>query len=148
MEARSADGEGRHVEIRASRRPRERRDLLDIDPEPVAVALEVGRYRLRRELIVTRRDRGMGGKHGTRRDRLESSVEIRPAAHQVPDAFQYQERGVSFVDVPYRRPYAQGGQSAHAAHSENDLLLDPGPHVAAVKAVRDVAVELAVFRQI
>jgi len=47
---------------------------------------------------------------------------------------------MSFVDVPHRGLDAERREGARAAHPEHDLLLEAGCRVAAVQAMRDVAV--------
>ena len=111
--------------------------------------LQVGQHRGFGEVVVAGRHRRVGGEHRVRRDGLDRRLEraarrARQAAHALED----QERGVALVDVPDGRLEADRGERARAADAEHDLLLEARDAVAAVEAVGDVAVALAVLRQV
>ncbi len=148
VKARAAHGKGGHVEVGAAGRAGERHQLLHVHAERGAIAVQVGRDRARGELVVARGHRRVAREDRSRRDRLERGVETADLGHQVTDALQYQERGVTLVDVPDRRAYAHRGERAHTARAEHHLLLDARRVVSAVEPVRDRAVVLAVLGQV
>ena len=85
---------------------------------------------------MSRRHRGVRGEHGCLPDLRERIVERGALLGQVPNALEYDEAGVSFVQVEHRRVGAERLQRADAADAEDDLLLDARFAIAAVEARR------------
>ncbi len=73
---------------------------------------------------------------------------VEPLLHQRARAFEHQERGMTFVDVPDGGLELERLERAHAAHAEHDLLLDAHLAIAAVELMGDVARVLVVLLQV
>ena len=95
-----------------------------------------GHGRVRREDVARLRD-------------LARLGEAEPAlGAQLADALEAEERGVALVGVAHGRPQARDLEGTHAADAEDDLLPDPHVDVAAVEAVRDLAIRGTVRGQV
>ena len=79
---------------------------------------------------------------------LERRVERRALLDSIPDALQRHEGRMPLVQVPHRRLDAHGTQCAHAAKTEDNLLLEPHILVAAVEPRRELPVPRRVFFEV
>ena len=139
--ARAVQREPRHVEHAVvARRGAEREEALERQPEVLDEIAEVREQQVVVERVVARRHWRVGRERALRRDRLERDLGLEPAAHLLAQPLEHQERGMALVHVPDGRRLADRAQRAHAADAEHHLLADAHRVVAAVEAVRDVAI--------
>ena len=128
-------------------------ELFVRQPELLAIAVEVGLDQVRRERVVARGDRRVGGEGQVRRDLQRGLVEVlRGAGGQaLARQLEAQERRVALVHVQHvglRVGRQNGAQRAQAADAEHDLLANARVLVAAVQVAGDPAVVLAVVGQV
>src|SRR4030095_14925075 len=86
-----------------------------------------------RKRVVSRRHRRMRREHRCLTDALQRGLKCRPFLDAIADALQDDERRMTLVQMPRRRPNAQGLERAYAANPEDDLLLDARFTIAAVE---------------
>src|SRR5438477_1405394 len=148
LEPRAAHRKRGHVEVSARPGAAKREQRVGIDRDIARVALEISGDTLFAEVVVTGRHRGVGGKNGLRRNRLERRGKIHAAGDELAYALQHQESSVAFVHVPNRRRKAESGEGAHAPDAEHDFLIEANRGVAAVQAVSDAAIVLCILGNI
>ena len=100
------------------------------------------------EGVVAGGDRRVRGEHAAGGDRFERRVERQTARQVLAQQLEDQERRVPFVQMPHGRLQAERAQRAHAADAEDHLLADARRFIAAVEAVRDVAIRRRVLRAV
>ena len=93
------------------------------------------------EMIMSCRHRGMRGKDGVHCDTFECGSEVQSV---MPDflayPFQDKESRMTLIDMPNCRPQPQYLQRPHASYAKNDFLFHAHHLVAAIQAVRDIAI--------
>src|ERR1019366_7093684 len=125
--------------------PPERAEGLKIDPELRRIRREVAIGESGREIIVACGDGGVCREEQSRRGGDAGFAEGEPVAdHQLTNALQPSESGVTLVEVCHLGIASERCQPTHAADTENQLLLDSRLLVAAVEPGGYVAVAPAV----
>ncbi len=113
-----------------------------------ALVAENGPHHRERKLVVSGGHRRMRGEHTSLAHRLEIRVvqlEVLARVQLPLEELQRQQGGVSLVEViDHSVVVAQRLEHRRATHAEHDLLAQPIVLVAAVQAVRERAVPLAV----
>ncbi len=150
VEARGAQGQCGLVEtVLVAGAGAELEEFLGADAEFWNVIHEIGTDQIVIEDIMSGSNRCMRGEHCAGGDQFQRAGKIHVAfAYPLAAALQHLERGVTFVDMPYRRLQTEGAHGAHAADTEYDFLLDAGGDVATVELIGDGAVGVLVFRQV
>jgi hypothetical protein len=132
----------------------EREDVLERDALDRGVAAEVPGHELLAEPVDAGGHGRVRGEDGRRADRLERGGEGQPLAlDELADALDGEEAGVALVAVVDLRGRPAGDarvepHGAHAAHAEQELLLEAVLGRAAVQAVGDLALALVVVRDV
>src|SRR6202171_2338315 len=145
MKSRPAHRQRGHVEIVPRRGAPEREQPFVADPELERVAGEVTRQHFLGKMVVSGWNRGVGGKDGVDRDRLQSALEIESRLAQHANTLENEKRGVSLIHVPDSRLEPELRERAHATDAENDLLLDAHGPIAAVEPIGDAAIAIIVL---
>ncbi len=140
LHARAARRERGHVEVAVARRLAELDQCRGIEPHLRAVAREVARDDIGREVVVAGGDRRMRGEDGVGGHRLERRARVHALLHVLAHALEHEEGRVPLVDVPHGGSESQRAQRPHAAHAEHDLLLDARRAIAPVEPVGGGAV--------
>ena len=103
LKARAMNGKICHVEIVAAANAAQRHEFFPGDFKITVKTLEICGHHVIAEVIMSCRYRGMGCEHRACRHCLQRTREIQPLLHQITHAFQHHERGMTFIDMPYRR---------------------------------------------
>ena len=92
------------------------------------------------ERIVARRNRGVGREDALRGNRLESGRPRKPEREMLAQEIENEEGGVALIEMRDGGRESERAQRAAPGDAENHLLPDARRFVAAVQAVRDIAV--------
>ena len=106
---------------------------------------------LGREPVVSRRHRSVRREHASPPHHLNVRIRrraLRPAAQLALQQRQRQQRRVALVHVVHVNAQTQRVRHAHAAHSQNNFLLQAVVRVPAVKMIREPAIPSGVFVQV
>ena len=117
-------------------------ELVPADAKARWVAAHVLAEQALVEIVVASGHRSVHGVERRSAHELKSLVEIHAAVNVVDQALQVAKRGVTLVAMEELLLDAELLQHEHAAHAEEDLLLQAVLPVATVEAVGDRLVEL------
>ena len=123
-------------------------DLLDIDARGLGLRRGQLAHELRGEALVAGRDRRVDGEDGFGANLREGLLERSTLGHQLARLLHEHERGVALVEVPGCRGHAQLAQRTHAAHAEDELLVQAHLTPAYIEDVADGPVALDVLRHV